>query len=245
MAPLSLRLRTSRPPGADETVTPDWWPGPRPQASFPYGPSDVQPPAQFPYGPSDVQPPAQFPYGPSNERPPPGYISSTSAIVPAVPATKSAPTATVSTRGAPGSPRTSATASATPPDNPNFGLTSYDVPGGGRTPYITTLNLGGGGAGGGGGGPLAFLQGLFGGRAPPTNTAAGVLANAVSAPEPGGPVSGAWLNKALQHHPGNFALSPDQLTTYMNTQPWLQGLGAPAGTRTANVPLPPRRPTGV
>jgi hypothetical protein len=120
------------------------------------------------------------------------------------------------------SPSTSSGAPKRTPGAPNLGyyqpndrfpLLSHDVSGGGKTPYISALNLGS----------------LFGGGGQQAAPQAAPAAAPAAAPG-GGPWPASEINQYLAHNaPGHLQMSPDQLATYMKTQPWLQNLAGPAG----------------
>jgi hypothetical protein len=41
----------------------------------------------------------------------------------------------------------------------------------------------------------------------------------------GGPMPPAAVAQLMQHYPGYISASPDQLSTYMKNNPWVQNLG--------------------
>jgi hypothetical protein len=136
------------------------------------------------------------------------------------------------------------------PQNPNYSLVQYNVGGGAQSPrnapIYTAGNFGGPqNAGWGqqgqfpqqqqprgalanpqGGGSGFNVAGLF--QNLPDNAFDGARETSGVAPAsmgPRQPMSAAGINKMVPHYPGNFSMSPDQLNTYMQTQPWLQNLG--------------------
>lgn len=138
-------------------------------------------------------------------------------------------------------------------NNPNYSLVQYNAGGnarGGNAPIYTAANFGGPQNAGWGQlgqnpgvqsrqpqpqGALANPQGggsgfdvgkLFAGL--PSNTFDDGQGAAPSG-QSGGPMSDEAVANLAQNHPGNMNMSPDQLQTYMNTQPWVQNMGRGAG----------------
>jgi hypothetical protein len=131
-------------------------------------------------------------------------------------------------------------------NNPNFSTFQYQVPNsqGGRAPIYTAANFGGpqataptprgplaapqGGTPtpGGPGGPFTSMADVF------NNLPAGFFdgSRETSGVAPAGygprqPMPQEAVNYYMKTAPGNVNASPDQLSAYMRTQPWLQNLG--------------------
>jgi hypothetical protein len=85
---------------------------------------------------------------------------------------------------------------------------------GGGPPQMTALNL----------------AGLFGGgrQQQPAPAPAPAPAAAAPAATPSGPFDQATVNRGVANYPGHWAMSPDQIASYMKTQPWLRNLGGAA-----------------
>jgi hypothetical protein len=119
-------------------------------------------------------------------------------------------------------------------NNPNFTTFQYQVPNssGGRAPIYTAANFGGSQTTAptpqGPQGPLAAPQGSGGGYN--VNNLFANLPDDIfdqgsqSAPTRG-PMPPAAVAQLMQHHPGYVSASPDQLSTYMKNNPWVQNLG--------------------
>jgi hypothetical protein len=147
----ALRAGGTPPPTMPDVSTaalaPPPGPPPGPMATMPARPAGVSP-TGLPLAPGSESPASLAQFGPSASAP---WPSGGGSVNPNAPAAAAAAAAAprpnpAATGGAPGALSSS---------NPRFSMLNYDVSGGGKTPYISALNLGG----------------LFGGGQPAANPA--------------------------------------------------------------------------